>query len=163
MTREPADRPDRTAEVSLREITAETVVAICDLAVAPQQDNYVAPNALSIAQAHYSSHAWFRAIYADVTPVGFAMLYQDADEAKYYLWRFMIDARYQGFGFGRRALEQVIGYVRAQPGATEMTLTFVPGEYAPVTFYRRLGFVETGVEEDGELEMKLTFGKTNRN
>jgi diamine N-acetyltransferase len=88
------------------------------------------------------------------------MLSQDTEKAQYYLWRFMIDARYQGLGFGTRALEQVIAYVRALPGAKEMTLTFVPGELSPAAFYRRLGFVETGVEHDGELEMKLIFEET---
>ena len=55
--------PNDTAEVSLREITADTVVTICrlsDTLVAPQK-RMVAPNAISIAQAHFSQHAWFHA------------------------------------------------------------------------------------------------------
>jgi len=39
--------------VSLRKVTAETVVDICSLKVASEQANSVAPNALSIAQAHF--------------------------------------------------------------------------------------------------------------
>ena len=57
-------------EVTLREITAETVRAICNLDVAPEQRGYVAPNAVSIAQAHFQPRAWFRAVYAAETPVG---------------------------------------------------------------------------------------------
>jgi diamine N-acetyltransferase len=63
-----------TAEVSLQEITKETVRAICRLQVGPGQDRFVAPNAVSIAQAHFEPKAWFRAIHAGEEPVGFVML-----------------------------------------------------------------------------------------
>ncbi len=60
--------------VSLRAITAETVRTICALEVRQEQRSYVADNALSIAQAHFVPGAWFRAVYAGETPVGFGML-----------------------------------------------------------------------------------------
>ncbi|MGD8472765.1 MAG: hypothetical protein PVH59_01500, partial [Anaerolineae bacterium] len=51
------------AEVSLREITGETVREICNLSntLTPPRKYMVAPNAVSIAQAHFSPNAWFRA------------------------------------------------------------------------------------------------------
>jgi hypothetical protein len=58
-------------EVSLREITADTVREICRLRVAPGQEGFVAPVAESIAEAYFSPLAWFRAVYAGDTPVGF--------------------------------------------------------------------------------------------
>jgi diamine N-acetyltransferase len=51
-------------EVTLREVTADTVRAICRLQVGPGQEQLVAPNAVSIAQAHFEPKAWFRAVYA---------------------------------------------------------------------------------------------------
>ena len=51
-------------EVSLREVTAETVRTVCDLSVAPDQRRFVATNAQSIAEAYFSREAWFRAVYA---------------------------------------------------------------------------------------------------
>jgi diamine N-acetyltransferase len=68
------------SEVSLREVTAGTVRAICRLDVSEEQKHFVAPNAVSIAQAYFEPKAWFRAIYADDTPVGFLMLYDDPDK-----------------------------------------------------------------------------------
>lgn len=50
--------------VSLHEITADTVRAVCALEVSPEQRGFVAPNAVSIAEAHFEPRAWFRAIYA---------------------------------------------------------------------------------------------------
>jgi diamine N-acetyltransferase len=61
--------------VTLREIDADTVRAICALRVTPAQEQQVAHNAVSIAQAHFEPAAWFRAVYANDEPVGFAMLY----------------------------------------------------------------------------------------
>ena len=58
------------ARISLREITAETVIAITRLAVADSQKGFVAPNAISLAQALFAPEAWYRAIYLDDTPVG---------------------------------------------------------------------------------------------
>ena len=61
--------------VSLREVTRENLKAVLHLKVAPSQEHLVADNATSIAQAHfYPEIAWFRAIYADETPVGFMLL-----------------------------------------------------------------------------------------
>ena len=93
------------ATVSLREITQETVNFILNLRVAKEQEQFVASNAVSIAEAHFSAEAWFRAIYADETPVGFLMLSDQPDKGEYFLWRFMVDAQHQGKGYGRRALD----------------------------------------------------------
>lgn len=136
--------------MSLREITADTVRAICALEVAPRQTGYVAPNAVSIAQAHFEPKAWFRAVYADDTPVGFVMLHVDPDESEYYLWRFMIAAEHQGHGYGKQALDLVVQFVRSQPGATSLGSSFVPGDDGPRDFYLRYGFEETGEVDDGE-------------
>lgn len=149
--------PSRDAVVSLREITSETLRSILRLKVSPQQEQFVADNATSIAQAHFEPKSWFRAIYADETPVGFVMLYDDTEKPEYFLWRYMIDSRYQRLGFGRQALLQVIDVVRGRPGATEMLLSYVPAEGSPEPFYAGLGFVNTGDVEDGENVMRLAL------
>ncbi len=141
--------------ISLRAITKENLRDILNLNVAPEQERFVASNAISIAQAYFARDvAWFRAIYADDTPVGFVMLHDEPAERKYYLWRFMVDHRYQKRGFGARALNQVIEYVRQRPGAHEFLTSVVPGEGSPGSFYEKLGFVYTGDMEDAERVMR---------
>lgn len=148
--------PGLSATVTLREITKETLQGIFQLSVAEQQKHFVATNAVSIAQAYFErEQAWFRGIYADETPVGFLMLYDDPVVCEYFLWRFMIDARYQGCGFGQRALDLLIDHVRSRPGARELGVSCVPGAGSPCPFYEKMGFQYTGSEEDGELVMKL--------
>jgi diamine N-acetyltransferase len=154
--------PSPNATVTLREITRETVRTICDLQVAPHQVGFVAPNAVSIAQAYFDPEiAWFRAIYADETPVGFLMLEDDADNEEYSLWRFMIDARFQGSGFGRRALELLIAHVKTRPGANALLTSCVPGDGSPCPFYEKMGFVYTGEEYEGELVMRLDLSRVS--
>jgi len=147
----------RDAVVSLREITAETVVPVCKLSdtLEEPQTKMVAPNAVSIAQAHFEPHAWFRAIYADETPVGFVMLWDDPEKGEYFLWRLMIAAAHQRKGYGRRAMEQLIEYVTSRPKAAELKASYVPIEGSPWDFYRSLGFEETGEVDHGERVIRL--------
>lgn len=146
----------KDAAISLREITRDTLSPILDLNVGEDQTHFVAPNSVSIAQAHFEpDHAWFRAIYADETPVGFVMMYDDPEAPKYYLWRFMIDSRYQGLGFGRRSMAALIDHVRSRPNAVQLLVSCVPGEGSPCPFYVHLGFEYTGEIEHGEKVLRL--------
>ncbi len=141
--------------VSLRKVTRKTVRKICDLCVAESQKKFVAPNAVSMAEAYFTSKAWFRAIYTGDTPVGFAMLYEDPRRGRYYLWRFMIDTRYQKKGYGEKALLLIIEHVKSRPRAKFLTLSLVRAEGGPERFYERFGFKFTGKIEEGEHVMKL--------
>jgi diamine N-acetyltransferase len=153
----PEEMPGVTRDsiVSLREVTAETVRTICRLEVSEEQKHFVAPNAISIAQAYFEPKAWFRAIYADEIPVGFLMLYDNPDEAEYFLWRYMVDERYQKLGYGKRAMDLLLDYVRSRPGAKELTLSCHPGEEGPEPFYRHYGFTLTGRMLGDEAEMRI--------
>jgi diamine N-acetyltransferase len=141
------------AETTLREITGETVRAITKLDVGPDQQGLVAPNAVSIAEAHFEPKAWFRAVYHGEEPAGFVMVWRDPPEQVFYIWRFMIDAAYQGKGVGGRALELLLDEARSD-GVTEVTLSVVPGPNSALPFYERFGFEPTGVIHGGETELR---------
>jgi len=143
-------------QVTLVEITREDVRRWCRLAVAPEQERFVASVAVSISEAHFAPEAWFRGIAADGEPAGFVMLSVKPDVPEYYLWRFLIDHRFQRSGVGRAALEQVIAHVRAL-GATEFLTSYVPGEGTPGPFYEKLGFAPTGAVDDGEIVLRLAL------
>ena len=142
--------------VTLREVTRENLGQVLRLQVAATQSNLVATTAESIAEAHfYPEVAWIRAVYADETPVGFVMLEDDTQTSSYSLWRFLIDSRFQKRGVGRRAMEQVIDYVRTRPSAKALFTSHVPDEGHAGKFYEKLGFIYTGeTDEDGELIMR---------
>jgi diamine N-acetyltransferase len=147
--------------VSLREITAETVRQITDLAVSLNQQQFVASNAVSLAEALFSEEAWYRAIYIGESPAGFVMLYDESLRAKPLpkpqigLWRFMIDARFQGQGVGAAALRQVIAHVRSKGLFASVVTSYVPGPGCPEEFYLGAGFRHTGKVDDGEIVLEL--------
>lgn len=147
--------PDATATVSLREINDDNVSDVIDLSVSPDQTQFVAPNVRSLAQAFAATKVWVRAVYADDEPVGFVMLSDDADQPRYYLWRFMIDQRHQGCGYGRQAMALTHDYVRSRPAGDRVYLSYVPETGGPGPFYKSLGYEDTGVEHGGELEAVL--------
>jgi GNAT superfamily N-acetyltransferase len=155
-----AEAPASAVEVSLREITPANVYAVLRLKVSDAQRGYVADNAASLAEAAYKEEAWARAIYADDVPVGFLMLYDEtlrsdpAEVPEVMLWRLMVDARHQGRGYARQALDQVIQHLRSR-AVKMLEVSYVPGEGSPLGFYEKLGFTETGREVDGERVMAL--------
>ncbi len=156
--RDPACTPQ--AEVSLRPVSEDNLRAVIELAVHDHQRSFVASNDRSLMQAYAAGErAWVRAIYAGEVPVGFVMLSLDRQLPRYYLWRFMVDGRYQGLGYGRRGLSLVVEFVRTQPQASALFLSYAPGEGSPKAFYEAFGFRETGVQHGRELEMRLDLGE----
>ena len=151
----------RASTVTLQEINADTVRTITSLEVLPEQRNYVASNAVSMSQAHFNKGAWFRAVYADETPVGFVMLFdatlpgaEPDDETaanELWIWRFMIDHRYQRNGLGRQALDLIRAHALARPGIDILCTSYVPGADGPEGFYLGYGFAKTGKIIDDEI------------
>lgn len=148
--------------VQLREVTRDTVSAVCKLDAGDDRKQ-VAPNSVSIAQAHFQGEAWFRAVYHDDLLVGFVMLYDPTlvecpDEPDFFLWRLMIDQSHQGKGYGRAVVEALFEHVRTRPGAQRLLVSHVKYADRLSRFYQSLGFRYTGVEDDGELVMERALG-----
>jgi diamine N-acetyltransferase len=156
-------RPSRYAQpmaetVTLREITPDNEASVRALALAPGQEVFASSVSESLGDASSSPDAnpWYRAIFAGDQPVGFVMLSYDVPPGhpeypwRYFLWRLLIDARFQRRGYGRAAMMLVIGVVRQSPGATDLYTSAHPGDDGPAPFYRSLGFEPTGEWFDGE-------------
>ena len=111
--------------VTLREITHENFASILDLKVSDQQKSvYPRSNAYSIVEAHYppdEDPVWLRAIYADETPVGFLMTSEDPKQGDYFLWRLMIDERFQGKGYGQKAVRLLIERIKNTANPNSLT------------------------------------------
>ncbi len=146
--------------ISLRPITQDNFEHFIDLEVHEHQRLYLASNVFSIAEASFFPHYTTRGIFADEIPVGFLMyvaaLPEEASKhGEYYIWRFMLDKQFQGQGYGRAALQLLLEELRAKEDARKIIISYAPDNLVAKHFYASLGFVETVVGEDGEMEAVL--------
>ena len=145
-------------KLKLHKLNNDNFYDVCQLSVKPEQLGHVDSNAISMAEANFSDHAWMRGIYLNEEPVGFVMVDARPETNKFYLWRFMIDQRHQGLGFGRAAMQLMVSELESIFNASELTTSVVPAETGPQKFYESLGFKLTGnYIEERELELKLVI------
>lgn len=143
--------------ITLQNITPENYRAIFALKVAPGQENFVATNIYSLAQARVYGQATPLAIYAEGTPVGFVM-YVPEDAETFSIWRYMIGAEHQQKGYGRAALKVVLDRIRAEnPQCRAILLSYEPSNTVAARLYASFGFVETGEFDDGEAVARLAL------
>ncbi len=148
--------------ISLRKLTSDNFIDVMNLNVAPEDRQFLATNDRSMAEAHFSDQAWYRAIYADDTPVGFVLLADEEcgtrkdPDPNCALWRFMIDERYQRLGFGGAALRLVVEHVRTHERATMLLTSYLPGNISAENFYLKFGFkLYSGETPRGEIGLVL--------
>ena len=148
--------------VTLKAITYENLHAVLDLSVADRQrETYPHSNAHSIAEAHYPADddaVWLKAIYAGETPVGLILTSEAQDKGEYFLWRLMIDQRFQGHGYGRSAVQLLIERIRRTDNPKVLITSHLQANSQAGHFYEQLGFEYTGeLIRTDELELRLTF------
>ena len=164
--------------IRLEPINGDNFRDILKLHVSREQENFVAPNDISIIEAYiaiaHHGAAFPFGIYDDNTPVGFCMIgfgtdddWDDAPEIakdNYNLWRFMIDERYQGKGCGRAAMKLIMDYIGSEPcGPAEYCwLSYEPENERAKALYASFGFRETGAFDGDEAiaVLKLQPGDT---
>lgn len=144
--------------VHIEKLTWDNVDDILKLKVKKEQKKFVASNRDSMIDAYFSMTEDNRkvftfGIYNDKKPIGFLMIAYDVPWAKehcglpenyYYIWRFMIDKKYQHKGYGREALKQGIEFIKSFPcGEAEYCwLSYEPNNEVGRKLYISMGFEE---------------------
>lgn len=150
--------------ITLEKITYKNYIkVIWGLSVYRNQKSFVASNNNSLAEAYVAitngAIALPFAICKNNKPIGFLMIgYSVGDEdfegedpefiemarKSYCIWRFMIDKHYQGKGYGRKAMQLALDYIRTLPcGPAEFIwLSYEPENVAGKNLYASFGFVE---------------------
>ena len=152
------------SRVEFREVDYFNLRAVLDLRVTEAQSEYVASVQDSIAEAEVTPDArpWYRALYAGETPVGFVMLSDNIPPGNpelvgpYYLWRLLIDVDHQGRGYGTRALDLAVSYVRGRPDGRELFTSVVDEPGSPMSFYLKYGFQKTDRFADEERVIRFS-------
>lgn len=146
----------------IEKVFEETFRDVIRLKVAKGQEQYVAENVYSLAQAWLYEEATPFAILDGDTVVGFLMLDWDEDERTVGIWRFMIGEAYQRKGYGREALRLAIEMIKESGCFDLIHLDYVEENRAARELYASFGFRENGEVEDGEIVMTLPITDTPR-
>jgi diamine N-acetyltransferase len=152
--------------VALRPITDSNREAVEALRVSPAQQRFVSNVAGSLLEAveEPDGRALYWAVYDDETPVGFVMISDEVGAPGYiphYLWKLLIDERYQGRGYGTATLDLVVAYFRGRPGVEVLSTSASGGDGSPIGFYERYGFQRTGeIVFDEEVLLQLDLRRT---
>ena len=150
--------------LTLRPVDESNKSLLEALRTSPAQERFVSTVADSLLEAIEAAEcraiAW--GVYDGETPVGFVMIADEVDSSEcipHFLWKLLIDERYQRRGYGTATLDLIVEYFRERPGVTEIRTSAGQGEGSPIPFYERYGFVNTGeiVFED-EVLLRLDLG-----
>ena len=149
----------------LKKINRKNVGEILKLEVFDNQKRFVAPNNISIIEAYLAitenNDVFTFGIYNDDAPVGFLMIGFDVNsddegapkiaKGNYNIWRFMIDKKFQGKGFGKKAMNLALEFINTFPCgiAKYCWLSYESDNDVARQLYKSAGFVETG-EKDGD-------------
>jgi diamine N-acetyltransferase len=144
-----------SADIRLVSVTGANRALVAALELAPDQMDFVASNAESLDEAETDEDARPRAVMAGDRVIGFLMYEADDDEARIY--RFMIDRAHQGKGYGKAALREVLDEIMGLGHIRHVSICYEPGNEAARHLYRATGFVEEGLDEDGEMIADLAL------
>ena len=151
--------------LKLKKIDRNNVAEILKLEVFDNQKSFVATNNSSIIEAYTAitenNHVFTFGIYKDDTPIGFLMIGYDVNsddegapkiaKGNYNIWRLMIDKKFQGKGFGKKAMDLALEFVNTFPCGTakHCWLSYESDNNVACQLYKSVGFVEID-EKDGE-------------
>ena len=127
------------------------------LEVSEAQKGFVAPPEVILARAwaYRNERANAFMIYADDTPVGMALYYDDDEYGCYDLSQLFIDERFQGRGYGSEALRQLLEMMTADGRYPKVSLCYIDGNTESERLYGKFGFYRTYEEEEGDEELMM--------
>ncbi|MGD6902194.1 GNAT family N-acetyltransferase [Bacillus infantis] len=143
--------------IFLKEVDRHNFFDVIDLKVAEEQKSFVATNLFSLAQAKAFPECNCLAIYHEEELVGFTMYCMDFDDKEYWIYRLMIDAKYQSKGYGKAAMEKLIERIKEDKDHQVIYLSFEPENDRAKEMYEKLGFEADGRVIDGEIVYRLGY------
>lgn len=138
--------------ISLHHINKANWEACISLKPKPEQQRHIASNVYSIAEAQFLDGFSSMAIYHEETMIGYTLYGIDPDDHHYWVYRLMIDERYQGNGYGFEAINKIIDQIRNSGDYTDViVLGYSPENEPAKRLYLKAGFVEQGLAPWGEM------------
>lgn len=134
-----------TINVKLVQLNEENWYECCKLELLEEQTHYMEPNAISIVQSKFEPTLKPYAIYFEEKVVGFLMFNSVKEELDgYWVYRIMVDKKFQGKGIGKAATELMIAEISQLPDAKRIVVGYHPDNKGAHYLYSSLGFVDHG-------------------
>lgn len=143
--------------IELRKINRDNFYDVIKLSVLEEQKNFIANNVFSLAQAKAQDECRPLAIYNDSDLVGFIMYCLDYEDREYWIYRLMIDKKYQKKGYGRSAIKCVLSELQSDKEHNKVYISFEPENLIAKKLYEQIGFVPDGRIIDGETVYYLEY------
>ena len=143
--------------IKLREINRDNFHSVLELSVFDEQNDFVASNCYSLAQAKAQPECVPLAVCNDDELVGFVMYCLDYDDNEYWIYRIMIDKKHQKKGYGKLAMLRVLERLQQDDEHSKVYLSFKPENAGAENLYESLGFTPTGEIFDGEIVYCLNY------
>jgi diamine N-acetyltransferase len=80
----------------------------------------------------------------------------DDDDGSAWLGGLLVDAAFQGRGYGRAAVRAALAMLATEKGRAEFALSYQPANVVARRLYASLGFVETGEVDGDEVVARLS-------
>ncbi len=128
--------------ITLRKINEDNWRECIALTVNDDQLTFVGSNVNGLALAYAHKEMNPLAIYNHETMVGFLMYAKDPDDGVYYINRLMIDRKFQGNGFGKQALSELLNLLRDLK-VESVDILHKPDNLKAIKVYESLGFILT--------------------
>lgn len=141
--------------IRLELVNKDNFDQVLDLEVAPKDQRRVASVEYSLAQAWLyrdSEDLFPYAVKSGQLTVGFLLLSYQPMENSYYIWRLLIDQKYQNQSFGKEVIRQVLQRARDDQQCHKVTVNYVIGNHKMLYILEKFGFQPVGL--DGQ-EMKM--------
>lgn len=141
--------------IRLELVNKDNFDQVLDLEVAPKDQRRVASVEYSLAQAWLyrdSEDLFPYAVKSGQLTVGFLLLSYQPMENSYYIWRLLIDQKYQNQSFGKEIIRQVLQRARDDQQCHKVTVNYVIGNHKMRYILEKFGFQPVGL--DGQ-EMKM--------
>ena len=133
--------------IHLVEVTEENWIQIASLTVAEDQKTFLAPaiGILARGYVYRDCNARVYGIANDEQIVGVALVREFTDEpVGYDLQQFMIDARFQGKGYGKEALRLILDKLKEEGKYQTVEVCVKKQATAALRVYEKVGFVDSG-------------------
>ena len=153
-------------KVHLRQVTRDNFQECLNIEVADSQKDLVATTTQSLAEAYVDSNLFPLAIYdsaacgyeqPEISMLGFTMYEILAGVG--FIMRLMIDRKYQGQGYGRATMIEVIRRLKLSPNVEVIATSYRRENEVAAKLYQSLGFqqwdISYAVSHPTEIYVKL--------